>query len=205
MSKTKITNNSPGLVSIFGLPAMAPGKSVIMSGTPESIGAALGGLTNLGEALILEQASANDTVATAPVDKQRLDAMAGAYGYNAQATVTGAATGNVLGTNHYTPGAGVAAFVAKATVALLGTAGATAGKGGAFELIGSFAVDSSGVITQESTTTTVHSKKDAAFNASTLPAFAIVSTTSLDVAATNGAAGETNKWMVSLVVMPMAS
>lgn len=141
----------------------------------------------------------------AATDKVRLDDSSTYVAKNTVVTVTGATTGLLMGAKVYVPGAGVKAFVARTVVSLLGTAGATTGFGGGFELMASFSVAAGGAISLESTATTVHSKANAAFNAATLPSFDLSTNTQLDVLGTNGDAGETNKWQASLYIEALSA
>lgn len=80
------------------------------------------------------------------------------------------------------------------------------GKTGGFEIVGSFKIAADGTVSQESSTTSLHAKKDATFDTGTVPDFDITLTnTTLDVKGTNGVDGETNKWAASLIVTPLAA
>jgi hypothetical protein len=200
MARSKLTNVSPGPVTVpppFSR-ILGSERSLIIGASAADVYAAFdGGAAAVAGLLLVE-----DTDPTSPADIAALPDQS----KTGQVTVTAATFGSGLGANKYVPGPGVKAFMVRARVALLGTAGATLGQGGGFELMGSFSVNAAGVLQQEGTTTVVHSKADAGFNVATVPTFdATTLTTALDILCTNGAAGETNKWAVLLSISPISA
>lgn len=68
-SKTKVTNNSNGLLLLPGLPALLPGVSAVVSGTPESIAAPYGGLAALGAQVLFEDVTGHAGSSSSPLVK----------------------------------------------------------------------------------------------------------------------------------------
>ena len=117
-------------------------------------------------------------------------------------TVTGATTGTIATVASFA--AAIKTYFVTAKVAMVGTAGATAGKGAGFQLNAVFTTDGTGAPTQVGSTTSVTAVKDGSFNAGTTAAFA-VATGHVVVQGTNGAAGETNDWTAYVEISTVAS
>lgn len=66
MAKTKVTNASPGVLAIPGLPVLGPGRTCTVTGTPESVLDAIGGFEKVGEAIIVEQVADSATADPVP-------------------------------------------------------------------------------------------------------------------------------------------